>query len=248
MPRITPQDVGDIVKKMNAMYQPPDGRCAATPEKMDLLVTKLEAYTKEVQKQRHGDDPDADLINYFDISWGSASQWANDMAHWQARLGRYRQVLDEVPKSEWRTVAGCKAIYSLVTAPLLDGIYYEVLPGIVLNEEEKQRILMGSGHPGPGVLDVVTLDHPGGHSNPKPPDVSTPYSLGNGILIFQEFQRENFARLLSDLNKAFKDAIAKVTQIAFPVAAVGIGLVVVGAIGYALYKAGQAGSKPERYD
>lgn len=247
MPRITPQDVGDIVKKMNAMYQPPDGRCAATPKQMDFLVKKLEAYTTEVQKQRYGWDPDLGWINRIDISWGSASQWANDMAHWQTRLARYREVLDDVPNSEWETVAGCKAIYSLVTAPLLDGIFYEEFPGINLNNIERERIQSGRGHPPADVLDVATRDHPGGHSNPKPPDVATPYMLGNGILIFQEFQRENLTRLWEDIKKNFERFLKLIPAVAFPVGAVIFGVAAIGLIGYGLYKSDQS-RRPESFD
>ncbi len=244
MPQITQKDVGDIVKKMNAMYQPPDGRCAATPKQMDFLVRKLEKYTEKVQKQRYGWDPDLGWINRIDISWGSASHWANDMAHWQERLARYRDVLDDVPKSEWNTASGCKAIYTLVTAPLLDGIFYEELPGLNLNDTEKARMASGSGHPPAGILDTATVRHPGGHSNPKPPDVATPYSLGNGILIFQEFQRKNLEQLWEDIKKNFERILKLVPKVAFPIAGVLLGMAAIGLVGYGIYKSEQ---RPERF-
>jgi hypothetical protein len=209
----------------------------------------LEEYTEEVQRQRYGnsDDPEFGLSNMIDISWSSADQWAKDMANWQKRLAHYRSILDDVPSADWDTVAGCKAIYTLVTAPLLDGIYYEHLPGITLSPTELERMKSGIGHPSE---DVTTPGHVGGHSNAKPPDVATPYWLGNGILVFQEHQRENLEKLWEDIKENFRNILKKVgklPKVAFPVVELLLGLAAIGGIGYGLYKLEQS-KKPERYD
>jgi hypothetical protein len=205
MPALTTTDIGDLMKRLNAVYQP-KGVCAATPRRMRLLLDRLQAYTTEVQLARTkyktlgvasiaggvGGVPIGDLLGGGDVD---VAQWRRDMANWQYRLAEYQSVLDSVPEDQLDTAAGCDQIYALVTAPLLDGIWYEELPGVVLSQEEKTRIMMGAGHP----QTDVTGDHPGGHSNPKPPDAITPFSLGNQIIIYQDFQRENAERFFEDL-------------------------------------------------
>lgn len=217
MPALTITNVGDILRKFNATYQP-KGVCAATPAKMKLLLDQLEEYTDEVQWARNkykalgvasialGPTGIAvsELLGGGDVD---VAQWRRDMANWQYRLAEYQRVLDNIPSDRMNTAEGCREIYPLVTAPLLDGIWYEVLPGVVLSNEEKQRIREGTRHCPEGVetctdiayRDPETGDHPPGHSNPKPPDAITPFSLGNQIVVYQDFQKENAERFFDDL-------------------------------------------------
>ena len=219
MSALTLQDVSDLMRDFNATYQP-KGVCAATPRKMKLLLDRLEDYTDEVQWARNK----YRALGIAGIALGPAgiavsqllgggdvdvAQWRRDMANWQYRLGEYQRLVDAIPQAQWDSAEGCSELYPLVTAPLLDGIWYQVLPGIVLNNEEKQRIRDAKLHCPEGqetCLDIayrdpVTGDHPPGHSNPKPPDAMTPFSLGNQIIVYQDFQRENARRLLEDLKK-----------------------------------------------
>lgn len=218
MPALTLQDVSDLMREFNATYQP-KGVCAATPRKMKLLLDLLEEYTDEVQWARNkyralgiagialgpAGIAITQLLGGGDVS---VAQWRRDMANWQYRLGEYQRLVEAIPESEWDSPEGCSELYPLVTAPLLDGIWYQVLPGIVLNSEEKQRIREAKRHCPEGETctdityrDPVSGDHPPGHSNPKPPDAMTPFSLGNQIIVYQDFQRENASRLLDDLAK-----------------------------------------------
>ncbi len=219
MPALTLKDVSDLMRDFNATYQPP-GVCAATPRKMKLLLDRLAEYTDEVQWARNkyralgvagialgpAGIVASDLLGGGDVD---VPQWRRDMTNWQYRLAEYQRLVDAIPQSQWDSAEGCSELYPLVTAPLLDGIWYQVMPGIVLNSEEKQRIREGTRHCPEGeetcidvaYRDPVSGDHPPGHSNPKPPDAMTPFSLGNQIIVYQDFQAENARRLFEDLAK-----------------------------------------------
>ena len=54
-----------------------------------------------------------------------------------------------------------------------------------------------TGHP--KTTDVKTPGHPEGHSDPKSHDAITPFTLGNQIIVYQDFQSENATRLFDDL-------------------------------------------------
>lgn len=219
MPALTLQDVSDLMRDFNATYQPP-GVCYATPRRIKALLDRLEEYTSEVQWARNK----YKALGIASIAFGPAgvgvaqllgggdvdvAQWRQDMATWQFRLAEYQRLVDAIPQDEWDSVEACRELYPLVTAPLLDGIWYQELPGIVLSSEEKQRISDGTRHCPSDVETCVDIkyripeagDHPPGHSNPKPPDSMTPFSLGNQIIVYQDFQRENARRLLKDLKK-----------------------------------------------
>jgi len=200
MAKLTKQDVAEVLRSMNAYYQPTAGKCVATPRQMQLLVKRLQKYTKEVQSSRVAHPVFSD-----------ETRWALDMAAWQQRLDRYVREIEQVPSAERDTKAGCIAIYRTVTAPLLDGIYYEDLPGINFNKQELERMVSGEGHPG---VDVATWfegeqgnfrDHPPGHSNPKPPDVVTPFSLGNQLIEYRDHQAERLRLFWTDLKKSARE-------------------------------------------
>lgn len=205
MPALTHQDVFNLMKELNATFQPP-GECVATPKKMRGLLDRLQEYTDAVQAARRkyqilavaSGPVGAELLGGYDVS---VPQWRRDMSNWQYRLAEYYRQLDEVPSAEEDTPTGCKLIYPTVTAPLLDGIWYQMMPGVVLNDEEKGRILSGEGHPDEDIAYRIPAegDHPPGHSNRKPPDAVTPFSLGNQIKVYQDFQKENLERLINDL-------------------------------------------------
>lgn len=196
MAELSPTSIDQLMREMNAFYQPPDGRCVATPEQMTLLLDRLEAYTDEVQEAAVKEGLDSDT---------HAAQWGLDMAAWQQRLSHYRRAVEAIPSSEFTTAAGCGALYQPVVAPLLDGIWYEELPGITLSQEDRVRLASGQGHPSP---DVTTKDHPGGHTTPKPPDVIMPFSLGNQVLVYKEFQEERKRRFWEDLRSEAEELLS----------------------------------------
>lgn len=196
MAQLTKTALDVLIKDMNQLYQPKSGACVATPRNVQTLLDELEAYTQEVQEAAN----DTKIVSNTPQG---VFQWSQDMATWQTRLGRYQKALDAVPKAQFDTPEGCKAIYQDVTAPLLDGIYYEILPGINLGDEEKSAILAGEGHP---AEDVPTPGHPPGHSKPRPPDVGTPFTLGNQVLVYRDHQKERAARFWSDIKAPFRAA------------------------------------------
>jgi hypothetical protein len=227
MAQLTTTDVGREVAKANDFYQPKDGRCVATPAQLRALLDRLEQRTSEVQEA--ADDEGI-------VSDTNVAQWASDMAAWQTRLQRYQDVLDGIPKSDWESDAGCHAAYKYVTAPLLDGIYYERLPGIVLNSEELARIASGVDHP---ALDVTTPGHPGGHSNPKPPDVATPFMLGNQVVTYGQWQDEMWRLFWEDVVANAKKLASGNLPFDVPPwikwTAIGAAVLVVSAVGYGIY-------------
>jgi hypothetical protein len=186
MSKVTQTDIDSLIKEMNAFYFV-KGKCKATPEQLSLLLDRLEAYTDEVSDAADdtGIDEDANVM-----------QWSLDMASWQQRMGRYREILDDVPDSQWRTASGCKAIEQSVTSPLLRGVFYEVLPGIVYSDEEKARVVAG------------------GASNPKPPDVHVPFTLGNQVVVYQEHQDYRMRMFWSDLKEAALDLLRAAKDLA----------------------------------
>lgn len=216
MAALTQTKIDELVNEMNQRYQPSDGRCLATPAQMNLLLDKLEAYTEEVQEVASEEGLDDDT---------NVAQWSLDMAAWQQRMAHYRSELDEVPRAQWHTSQGCEAIYQQVTAPLLDGVFYEILPGIVLSEEEKASILAG------------------GPSNPKPNDVITPFTLGNQVLVYQQHQAERARKFWEDLlneanalAKKAKKAVQQAGKLALPWGVALIGVAAVVGVGYLFVK------------
>jgi hypothetical protein len=254
MAQLTKNDIDTLMKQMNVRYQPYSGECVATPAAMDLLLQRLRAYTTEVQKaaEREGLDEDENV-----------QQWALDMAAWQQRLGHYQAELNSVPESEWYTKKGCEAIYTEVTAPLMDGIWYTILPGISLMPEEKSRMQSGVGHPQLDVgrctdascKEVVIPDHPPGHSNVKPPDVHVPFTLGNQVLVYQQHQRERWEQFWKDLWDETKKMGEKLQKAGTAALDIGTGLApwilgtvaVVGA-GYLYFKYKASKKRPKEYE
>jgi hypothetical protein len=185
---VSPKDVGAIVREKSALYQPEGKRVPgdpatqdkptqATPFNIKALLDQLDLYTKAVQEAANQEGLTEDA---------NVQQWALDMSNWQYRLAHYYEVLRMLPPEQAETLAGADAIYFQVTAPLLDGVYYEVLPGIMLNDEERQRIANGEG------------------SNPKPPGVFYPFTLGNQVVEYRNHQRERWEKLWEDLKDGFK--------------------------------------------
>jgi hypothetical protein len=183
---ISLKDVGALVREKDKLFQPEGSRIPgdpryenrptnATPTNMKLVLDQLDAYTKAVQEAAKNEGMTSDDV---------VQQWQNDMANWQFRLAHYYQALAVIPVAERDTVAGADLIYFNVTSPLLDGVYYQVLPGIVLNEEEKTRMALGP---------------PDGFSNDKPPDVATPFMLGNQVVVYRNHQTERWDQLWADL-------------------------------------------------
>jgi hypothetical protein len=185
---VTQHEVGAIVREKSALYQPAGPRIPgdpasenkpsnATPLNLKLLLDQLAQYTKAVQVAagEEGLTHDANV-----------RQWASDMSHWQYRQAHYYEVLRTVAPQNAEDLVGADAVYFKVTAPLLDGIYYEVLPGTVLSADEKERIANGFG------------------SNPKPPDLYIPFTLGNQVIEYREHQKERWEGLWKDLAEGAK--------------------------------------------
>lgn len=228
MATVSQTDVSREVTRANETFQPADGRCLATPAALRPLLERLYDYTEEVRKEadRHGLGSDTNV-----------AQWARDMSTWEFRLAEYFEALDRVPMSERDTVVGCETIYETVTAPLLDGIYYTQAPGIVLNEEEIARIASGTGHPSGGIPDVTTLGHPPGHSNPKPPDVATPFMLGNQVIVYRDWQAERWRLFWDDLLQGARSLVDPDVWPTWLKVALGVGsAALVGTIGYVVYR------------
>lgn len=187
LPVLTEQNVGEIVRTKTLLFQP-DGVSRipgdpryenkpsnATPRNIKLLLDELDTYTKAVQQAAQQEGLTGDAVQ---------QQWQADMANWQFRLAHYYDLLRSVPEAQADNLEGADAIYFSVTSPLLDGVYYEPLPGIVLSAAEKERMTQGP---------------PAGFSNRKPPDLYMPFSLGNQVIVYREHQRERWEQLWGDL-------------------------------------------------
>lgn len=192
---ITTTDVGELVARENAFYQPEGARIPgdsryssrptrATPSNMMMLVEQLDQYTRQVQEAAESEGM---------VSDSNVPQWSNDMSNWVMRLNAYRRHLETIPnEANADTIEGADAIYWSVTAPLLDGVWYERLPGIVLTAEEVTRMRQGP---------------PGGFSNYKPPDVHVPFSLGNQVIVYRDHQRERWEQFWEDLKSNARDLL-----------------------------------------
>jgi len=226
MATITQQDVSRLVEDIHALYIPDREACGkATPAQMRLLVERLADYTERVKKAAS----EFKLVTEWYDPWTGTLKstgskynpmFAVDMANWEQRLSHYRRFLDAVPDAQANDVTGCELIYKQVTAPLLDGIYYEAHSGLNLNDEERARISSGQGHPNTDVMTTVNgKDHPPGHSNAKPPDVISPFTLGNQVLVWKDHQDERLREFWTDLKegaialpKSIADGISKGAQ------------------------------------
>jgi len=207
MPALTNTDMFDLVTKMNETFQPP-GRCAATPRQMQALLNAMQEYTDEVQLARNkykalgvaaialgpGGIAVSELLGGGDVD---VAQWRSDMTSWQFRLAEYQRLLAlyiAQHPNEIDTEAGCEAIYRDITSPLLDGVWYRIMPGIMYTEAEKESI------------------RGGGPSDRSVNDVVTPWMLGNQILTYQDFQRENAIRFFDELIENFKKLAEDITS------------------------------------
>lgn len=207
MGTITKADVAQITDDLRRFYLGEEGRreaCGkATPQAMALLLGRLEDLTAEViDAAKNGEK----WYQQDMLADENVAGFAISMAHWQQRLAHYKRAVQSIPASQWSTREGCEALYPMVTAPLIDGIWYEILPGMNFSQEDKARILAGRGHPAP-TMDRTTMVggemHPGGHSGTKPPDLITPFSLGNQVVVYREHQRERLQKLWDDLKHGF---------------------------------------------
>lgn len=190
LPALTETNVGEIVKSKNKLYQPEGPRIPgdaryqnkptlATPKNLAVLLDELGNYTKAVRAaaERFGLTEDTVQV-----------QWQKDMANWQYRLGHYYGLLRLVPQAEMENEIGADRVYFTVTSPLLDGVFYEGLPGIMLSAQDKAQLAQV---PSPG-------------TTPKPPDLYTPFALGNQVIEYREHQLERWEKLWSDLADSAK--------------------------------------------
>jgi len=193
LPPITNTDVGGIVKQQRDFFFPEGSRIPgddryssrptrATPAAMLALIDQLDKIT---------DDTNVAAAQSGLTQNQTMAQWSKDSANWVLRLNHYRSRIEAIPADQMNTLEGADAIYFTVTAPLLDGVFYEVLPGINLTNEEKQR--------------MATQSSPYNYSNRKPPDVYVPFSLGNQVVVFREHQSERWAAMW----KAIKESVAE---------------------------------------
>lgn len=187
MATLSNTDIDLLVKQFYDLYRSKGGVCRATPAQMNNFLDRLEAYTEEVQDQAENEGLDEDE---------NVAQWGSDMASWQQRMAHYRAEVESVSRSQWKTTKGCEAIYRNVVSPLLEGVWYEVLPGIVFSAEEATRIQAGTGA-----------------SNRKPPDAHVPFSLGNQVLIYREHQKERAEKFWEDLKASAKGLLKGVKNV-----------------------------------
>lgn len=189
LPAITHTDTGALVKQHQDFFFPDGPRIPldarykdrptrATPRAMLVLIDQLDDLTNVTN--------DAALKEGV-LGSSNMSQWSNDSTTWVHRLNAYRAHVEGVAPENMDNLVGADQIYFWVTAPLLDGVFYEALPGIQLTEEEHTR---------------MAQEPPEGFSNRKPPDVYVPFSLGNQVLVFREHQRERFDKLFQYLREA----------------------------------------------
>lgn len=188
MAELQKADLDKISKEMIALYWPREGQCKATPAQMNLLLKRLRDYTEEVRQA---------ALKTSIVADENTAQWVKDMQNWQARLARYQKYVDQAPKEHWYDEDGCAAVYQEVTAPVVQGIWYEELPGISLSDAEKEAMVKGVGHGQFGV--DVSGEHPPGHSNPKPPDFHVPFTLGNQVIEYRKAQKERLEKFWTDL-------------------------------------------------
>lgn len=183
---VTLTDVGALVAEKNKLYQPEGPRIPgdpryqdkpsnATPTNLKMLLDQLDAYTKAVQEAAEKEGMTNDSV---------VQQWQNDMANWQFRLAHYYQALAMAPAAERDTLAGADAVYFTVTSPLLDGVWYEIAPGINYSPPEKERMAKGG------------LE---GFSERKANDLYFPFMLGNQVVVYREHQSEMWDKLWEDL-------------------------------------------------
>lgn len=206
---ITKQDVGQITEDLRRFYLSDGQACGkTTPNELALLIDRLADLTEEVRSAARGE---GSLFTGDMLVDSNVAQFSLDMAHWQQRLAHYRRAVEAIPQSMWGTPEGCVAIYKYVTAPLIDGIFYEMLPGISLSQTDKERMIKGEGHPSLIDGDRATLVgktlHPGGHSGTKPPDFISPFTLGNQVIVYREHQTERLNQLWEDLKSGFKNLV-----------------------------------------
>lgn len=130
----------------------------------------------------------------------NVAQWATDMAYWRQRLAAYQEALDAAVKPSGRP--SCEEIYDTVVGPLLNGNF------------TKASADGTAGIVNPAVRTV--------------PDVAVAYMLGNQVVVYREFQAENFAALMGYFIESAKELgkkVAKAAKSAAPsVLAIGVGL------------------------
>lgn len=201
---LTTVDIGKLVKKMNKVYQPA-GRCAELTDKphMQLLINRLRSYTNQVQEE-------ADSNGY---AWVSSSlftpaltegatmgQWISDMANWRERLAGYQAALDSADVEYG--LESCRELYGPVVGPLMSGNYSDAT--------------VTSGIVNPRV--------------PSVPDVAMPYTLGNQVKVWQDFQRQNFEALINiiiDEGRRLGRKVARAARRAAPsIGIIGVGVAV----------------------
>ncbi len=211
MAQLTTTDVGENMKRLNALYQP-EGRCSKVADKphMQDLVNRLRSYTDQVQAEadRQGLSGDANV-----------AQWATDMQAWRVRLASYQQALDEATVRSG--IKSCEEIYPTVVGPLLDGVF--------VGAKSTEGIM------NPAVATVQ--------------DVSMPYMLGNQVLVYQDFQSDNFRALVDyfvEEAKRVGKKVAKAAKKAAPnVLMIGLGVAVGAAgVGYLIGEVKRGMSKP----
>lgn len=192
---ITTTDIAALVARENAFYQPKGTRIPGHPERKDfptratpanmmMLIDQLDEYTRQVQDA-------AEKEGLVDDEY--VQQWSNDMSNWVLRLNQYRRHLETIPtEANADTIEGADEIYWWVTAPLLDGVWYERLPGIMLSDVEIDRMRQGP---------------PAGYSERKPPDVHVPFSLGNQVMVYKQHQRERWEQFWEDIKQNARDLV-----------------------------------------
>lgn len=167
----------------------------ATPENVLLLLQHLAELTDELVAAQAERAAETPACHDDAI--------CRDLRRWQARLEEYYAFTAAVPDAD---LQDRNAILWQVTAPLFLGWY----GGKTGHEIE----LVPDGF-GPSFDPMVQ----------HPPDIATPFTLANQLLVWQEWEEERFNRLIDDLREGALDVAGLGLDIGMLVA-LGFGVVV----------------------
>lgn len=173
-------DVGKVVRDYSVEFLHTEPNLA-TPTNLDLLLGTLEQLTAELEladQERRAMPGTEFTFECIDPDTGEAfDQLCLDLMRWRVRLDDYRAWVDDVPGYERDSH---EVVLWEVTAPLFLG-YHGGRTGTEIE-------LIEGGYP-PG-FNVFTQ-----HA----PDLATPFSIANELEVYEEFEQEQWDRLLEDI-------------------------------------------------
>lgn len=183
-----PYQPGMIVRDYTALFLGSEPNLA-TPINLSRLLEALEELTQALEEA----DAERRAIPGTEHSWpcidsdtGEAfDQLCLDLTRWRARLDEYYMVAASVPDPQRYDQA---AILWTVTAPLFLGFY--------------------GGRTGTEIA-LVPGGFPEGFDPTVPhgPDLATPFTIGNQLEVYREFEASQLERLIEDLEEAAAGAL-----------------------------------------